>query len=444
MVQRGIIVRIVKNPRVILILILLITVLAGIFSYQPLWNKISNSRPWSFGLDIAGGSYLIYDIDTSKLTQADRQSTLSGLRDVIERRVNLFGVSEPRVFIQGASRGPRLIVELAGVRDITEAINQIGTTPFLDFREVSVVSSTAAQAPNTIELEHGNSVEFIPTDLTGRYVEGAQVVFNQPGSPGNDTGPIVALRFNKEGAELFASLTEKNIGQPIAVFLDDELITMPQVLQKIEGGEAVITGNFTIEEARALVQRFNAGALPAPITLVNQQTISPDLGEDSLQKAIFAGMIGTILVIIFMIAYYRRFGIYASAALIIYIALTLGIFKLIPITLTLAGIAGLILSIGMAVDANILIFERTKEELKQGLKESEAIEEGFKRAWTSIRDSNITTIITAIILYYATSSFVQGFALALLIGVLVSMFSAITITRTLLRVFVSKTLEPND
>ena len=225
-----------------------------------------------------------------------------------------------------------------------------------------------------------------------------------------------------------------NVDKPIAIFLDNSLIEAPIVQQKISGGQAVITGKFTIPEAKTLVGRFNAGALPAPITLISQQTISPTLGTDSLKKAAIAGALGTVLVMLFMLAYYRFFGIFACMALLIYILLTLGIFKLIPITLSLAGLAGFILTIGMAVDANILIFERVKEEIKRGLSRTAAIEEGFRRAWPSIRDSNTSTIITAIILYYFTSSFVKGFALTLLIGVLVSMFSAITTTRLLLKV----------
>jgi len=233
-------------------------------------------------------------------------------------------------------------------------------------------------------------------------------------------------------------LTERNVGKPLAIFLDDELIEMPVVRETISGGKAQITGNFSIETARKFVQRFNAGALPAPISLINQQTVSADFGKDALKKAIFAGLVGTFMIITFMLVYYRQLGIFAAVALLMYIALTLAIFKIIPITLTLAGVAGFILSIGMAVDANILVFERTREELKKGREVGLAIEEGFKRAWTSIRDSNVSTMITAAVLYYFTSSFVRGFALTLFIGVLMSMFSAITITRTLLRIFTPK------
>ncbi|MEK7479347.1 MAG: protein translocase subunit SecD [Patescibacteria group bacterium] len=420
----------------ILIFILVLSIAAGIFSYQPLWQKFSSFRPWSLGLDLEGGSYLIYDVDTRNIGVAETDSVLNGLRDVIERRVNLFGVSEPRVFIQKGGGGSRLVVELAGIKDVSQAIQQIGETPLLDFREVTKSTSTAEVASGTLAVSEQSGIEFILTPLTGRYVKGAQVVFGGGGS-GVSLSPSVALEFDNKGAELFGELTAKNIGRPIAVFLDNQLITMPTVQAEIQGGKAEITGNFTVEEARKLVERFNAGALPAPITLVNQETISPELGADSLKKAILAGTIGTLFIMFFMTLYYRGLGLFASLALLIYVVLTLGLFKLIPITMTLAGIAGFILSIGMAVDANVLIFERTKEEMKRGLKKEDALEEGFKRAWTSIRDSNITTILTSCILYYFTSSFVKGFALTLLLGVLVSMFSAITVTRTLLRTFIS-------
>ncbi|MEK7195560.1 MAG: protein translocase subunit SecD, partial [Patescibacteria group bacterium] len=331
-------------------------------------------------------------------------------------RVNLFGVSEPQVFTAVSGDEAELIVELAGVKNISEAIKQIGETPFLDFREVE---------------QNGTSTTFIPTNLNGRYVNGAQLAFDQ-----NTRLPQVSIAFNDEGSKMFEQMTERNVGKPVAIFLDNNLIEMPTVREKISGGQAVITGRFTLEEAKTLVERFNAGALPAPITLINQQTISASLGEDSLRKIIIAGIIGTILVAAFMLVYYRFWGIFSAAALIIYVALTLGIFKIVPITMTLAGLAGFILTIGMAVDANILIFERIREELKRGLSRTSAVEEGFRRAWLSIRDSNTSTIITAVILYYLTSSFVRGFALTLLIGVVVSMFSAITTTRLFLRIFV--------
>ncbi len=399
----------------LLITIVAISIVAGLFVYQPFWERYSSFRPWHLGLDLAGGSYLVYRVDLSETGNVDAESIIQGLRDVIERRVNLFGVSEPRVYTQKVGDEHRLVVELAGISDVSKAIAEIGETPVLDFREVE---------------EREGGVIYIPTTLTGRHIKGAQVVFDQYTSV-----PIVSLELTEEGGELFAEITERNVGKLLAVFLDGTPITVPVVQEKITGGRAQISGDFTIEEARVLVERFNAGALPAPITLINQQTISPELGKDSIAKSITAGLWGTLIVIIYMIVYYRWLGVFASAALLMYITLVLGIFKLIPITLTLSGIAGVLLSIGMAVDANILVFERTKEELKRGMPYVQAVEEGFRRAWNSIRDSNITTIISAVILYYLTTSFVRGFALALFIGVLVSMFSAITITRTLLRVF---------
>jgi protein-export SecD/SecF family membrane protein len=403
-----------RSPGLFLTLIVLVAIASGLFVYP---KYIGNKwQPWKLGLDLVGGSHLIYQIDLSQVADKDKDSVINGLRDVIERRVNLFGVSEPQIFTARSGGNAELVVELAGVKDITDAIKQIGETPLLDFREVE---------------QNGSSTMFIPTNLTGRYVTGAQLTFDQ-----TTRAPQVAISFNDEGAKIFEEATGRNIGKPLAIFLDNNLIEMPIVQQKISGGNAVITGRFTLAEARQMVERFNAGALPAPITLINQQTISPSLGADSLRKVLLAGAIGTLLVMIFMVIYYRLLGFFAALALIIYIALTLGIFKIIPITLSLAGFAGFILTIGMAVDANVLIFERVKEEKKKGLSKTSATEEGFRRAWPSIRDSNTSTIITAVILYYLTSSFVRGFAFTLLIGVLVSLFSAITTTRLFLRVFI--------
>lgn len=357
----------------------------------------------------------MYRVDLSKVGDADKDSVLNGLRDVVERRVNLFGVSEPQVFLGMSAGQPELIVELAGVKNVADAIKQIGETPLLDFREV---------------VPQGSSTTFIPTNLTGQYIKSAQLEFDS-----TTQAPQVAITFTADGGTIFEKITEANVGKPLAIFLDNQMIEMPTVQQKISGGQAVITGRFTLAQARELVARFNAGALPAPITLVNQLTVSSSLGANSLMKAVVAGVIGTLLIIIFMILYYGRHGLFASVALLIYIVLTLAVFKAVSVTMTLAGVAGFILTIGMAVDANILIFERIREELKKGLSKAAALEEGFRRAWPSIRDSNTSTIITALILYFFTSSFVKGFALTLFIGVLLSMFSAITTTRLFLLVF---------
>lgn len=406
--------------KLILTGIAIVAVLAAVFvlpiSKKP-FDFGKKIAPWRLGLDLVGGSHLVYEVDMSTVSASDRDSVMSGLKDVIERRVNLFGVSEPQVVTAKEGNSYRLIVELAGI-PVNEAIKQIGETPMLDFREV---------------LQVGTSTAFLPTQLSGRYLKKAQMTFDQTLGT-----PTVSLEFNKEGAALFEELTARNINKPIAIFLDGQPIEVPTVREKISGGTAQITGKFTSDEARKMVERFNAGALSAPMSLVSQQTVGASLGQESLKNAIRAGFLGTLIIILFMLAYYRGFGLYASVALLIYIALSAAIFKL-GITMTLAGIAGYILSIGMAVDANILIFERTKEELKRGLSKSAAVEEGFRRAWSSIRDSNISTGITCLILFFTTSSFVKGFALTLGIGVLVSMFSAITVTRLLMYVFSEKT-----
>lgn len=407
-----------RHPGLFLTIIVLIAIAAGIFVY-PKWIG-TRWQPWHLGLDLVGGSHLVYQIDLSKVAVSDQDSVVQGLRDVIEKRVNLFGVNEPQVYTAQARNQAQLIVDLAGIKNVSDAINQIGQTPLLDFREVE---------------QNGSSTQYVYTNLTGEYVTGAQLSFDQT------TGASeVQISFSDEGAQIFAKITAANVGKPLAIFLDNNLIEAPVVREVIPNGKAIISGNFTVASAKQLVERFNAGALPAPITLVNQQTVSPTLGADSLNKVIVAGIAGTLLVILFMLFYYRLLGLFAALALIIYIALTLGVFKIIPITLSLSGLAGFILTIGMAVDANILIFERIKEELKRGLPKASALEEGFRRAWPSIRDSNTSTIITAIILYYFTSSFVQGFALTLLIGVIVSLFSAITTTRLFLRAFLKDTV----
>lgn len=394
--------------------ILLATIAACVF-VAPVWFG-AKYRSWRLGLDLVGGAHLVYEVDMSKIGAGDRSSVLSGLRDVMENRVNAFGVSEPQVFAAQEGDSRRIIVELAGIRNTKEAIQQIGRTALLDFREVE---------------GEGENAKLLETGLTGRHLKSAEVVFNQTTSK-----PEISVDFDSEGARLFEEITGRNIGKQLPILLDGAILSSPVVREKISGGKAVISGQFDNQEAIRLVSLLNAGALPAPVNLISQQTISATLGTGSLYKAIFAGLVGAFSVIVFMAVYYRLFGFFAATALLIYIALTLAVFKLVPITLTLSGIAGFILSIGMAVDANILIFERTKEEFAKGLSRIAAIEEGFRRAWPSIRDSNITTIISSVILYYYTTSFVRGFALALLIGVLVSMFSAITVTRTLLRVFV--------
>lgn len=411
-----------QRAQVFTIGVTIVTMIATIFISPQLFDAHWQFRPWKLGLDLVGGSHLVYEIDMSSVQGADRDSVANGLRDVIEKRVNLFGVNEPQVYISKTADATRLVVELAGVKDTAKAIEQIGATPSLYFA-----------LPREIEQDGKKMTAYQHTTLTGRYIKGAQLTFEQ-----TTNSPQISISFDKEGGDIFEQLTGENINKTIAIFLDDNLISEPVVQEKISGGKAQITGRFSLKEAKELVARFNAGALPAPIKLVSQQTVGASLGDSSLRATLMAGAVGMALVVLFMLLYYRGMGLAAACALLIYGILSLAVFKLFGITMTLAGITGFILSIGMAVDANILIFERRKEESRKGAGEDAALEEGFRRAWPSIRDSNVATIITSLILYYITTGFVKGFALTLLLGVLLSMFSAITVSRALLMSFVRK------
>lgn len=622
------------------ILLLALGIWATFFDFSSAYNRLVQwsalpvptweARPFRLGLDLLGGSELVYEADLTSIPSSGRSAALEGVRDVVERRVNALGVSEPVVQSVRTGGTYRVIAQLAGVRDVNEAIQEIGETPILEFKERPEVGAegetgnpevAAAQkkvsdiearlrADRTITLDalaeafglkvaelgfmakwgaypelwnwadthrvgernieaitasdgwhfitvtdarQGNQeiearhilicyqgaracerdtskedarkqIEDLKTQATSQnFVELAKQYSTEPGAsegggslgwfgpgrmvqpfedavfaqrvrtisdivetefgfhliykmnertlkdyairdlaitnpavaaPGGwvntalsgkhllraqtefdpNTGtPLVALKFNDEGKDLFGEITARNVGKQVAIFLDGGIISAPVVQQEIRGGEAVIQGNFNVQEAKQLSQRLNAGALPVPIKLLSQQTVGATLGQESLQKSLLAGLIGFAFVALFMILYYRIPGVLAVLALGLYAAFVLALFKLIPVTLTLAGIAGFIMTIGMAVDANVLIFERMKEELHAGRSLANAIDEGFKRAWTSIRDGNFTTIIAALILFWFSSSVIKGFALTLLIGVLLSMFSAIAVTRVFLQ-----------
>lgn len=417
------------------IILLIAGMLIGYFVYSSEMSGTSRF-PFKFGLDLQGGTHLIYTADTSDTPDADVKEAMSALRDVIERRVNLFGVAEPIVQVEegGAFAGvkeERLIVELPGVTDTAEAIDLIGQTPLLEFK-LYREDYQPPEGEDATATDPYPDEAFEVTGLTGRYLKHAQLQFGQgKGTLSNE--PIVVLQFNSEGADLFEEITKNNVGRLLAIFLDGEPISMPVIRETISGGAATISGGFTPDEARLLVRDLNFGALPLPIELESTQTIGASLGEEALQKGINAGAAGLIIVALFLILWYRVPGFLATVSLCIYIVLMLLIFKLIPITLTAAGVAGFILSIGMAVDANVLIFERIKEEFQDGRKDTEeAIRDGFKRAWVAIRDGNLSSIITAIILFWFGTSLVEGFALTFGIGIMVSMFTAITVSRTFL------------
>lgn len=512
----------------------------------------------NMGLDLQGGVHLVYEADMTNIEKGKEAEALSGIQDVIEKRVNAFGVAEPIIQPSKVGNSYRLIVELAGVKDIEDAKNIIKETPFLEFRkegerkeeldpeQQKIVDEQVAQAEKTfdektlkaeellgkvlsgedfIQLAKDNSEDpgsgeqggdldffkkgvmmpefeqvvfsdelqvgevhpelvmsqfgfhiikktdergegddkevrashillavadpaelrksftdqllqptFEPTGLTGKELKRSQVDFDPQTSQ-----PVVLLQFNDEGKDLFKDITEHNIGKQVAIYLDGNIISAPVVNDVIRNGEAVISGRFTTKEAQELARRLNAGALPVPITLVSQQSVEASLGKASLDKSLKAGLWGLVAVGIFMVFYYRVAGVVAVIALTIYTLLMVSMFKLsslsqtFTITVSLSGIAGFILSIGMAVDANILIFERMKEEIKRGRDLKSSLEEGFRRAWTSIRDGNFSTILTCLILMTFGTGFIKGFAITLVIGVLMSMFTAIIITRTLLR-----------
>ncbi|MBI2121281.1 MAG: protein translocase subunit SecD [Candidatus Wildermuthbacteria bacterium] len=393
--------------------------------------------PFQLGLDVQGGIQLLYDADLSAIISAEQDSAMQGLRDVIERRVNLFGVTEPTIRTEGNGQTRRLVVELAGIKDPNEAIRLIGQTPYLEFREPREdYQAIVVRNEMVFEQQEGTLEDpFQATQLTGRYLKKAGVEFDQ------FQKPVISLQFNEEGADIFAELTGRLVGRPIAIYLDGQYLQAPIVQGKIEGGRAQITGSFTYEEASRVARDLNAGALPLPIALVSQQSIGATLGGESLQKSIQAGVMGLALVMLFIIAFYRLSGLFAAISLVLYVALMLALFKLIPVTLTLAGIAGFVLSIGIAVDANILIFSRTKEELRAGKSFQVALQEGFSRAWPSIRDGNVTTLLVAFVLFWFGSSFVKGFAFTLSLGILLSMFSAIFVTRNFLALFIGTRLE---
>lgn len=498
------------------------------------------------GLDLQGGTALVYEADLANIAAGEEADALAGVRDVIERRVNAFGVSEPLVQTSRSGDAWRVLVELPGITDVNAAIKEIGETPTLEFKteaadqslteeqstfltslndqnkqqaeellqqakdgsdfaqlspdnytdygyvsrvSLDTVIADAAFAasngvvPNLVETddayyilnvtdqqtgvldllngiattapEGAAEVEAVQlsqielakypldaslfgpryedTQLTGQQLDKATVEFDQ-----TTAAPIVSLQFNSEGAELFEQITTDNIGRTIAIYLDGEAISTPVVNQIIAGGQAVISGNFSLDEAKTLARRLNEGALPVPVTLVNQRNIGPSLGVEALERSVFAGLLAMVCLAVFMIGYYRYPGILAMAALTVYGLVLLAIFKLWPITLTLSGIAGFILSLGMAVDANVLIFERLKEELRNGKDLQSAINDGFKRAWLSIRDSNVSSLITCLILSWFGTSVIKGFAVTLAIGIVLSMFTAITVTRTFLKVFAAK------
>lgn len=416
------------------------------YSYQGI-PYITKIRDLSFklGLDLEGGTSVTLRADMKDIPADQRDNALSSAQAVIEKRINYLGVSEPVVQTEKTNNDYRILVEIPGITDVNQAVSLVGKTAKLTFWEGGPTSAsqsamTATQAA-MLDFTKGypygmvESVGLNPvkTDLSGSDLKQATVTFDQ-----NTGAPQVQLTFSAAGAKKFADITSNNVGKIVAIALDQQVIEAPRVSQPIVGGNAIITGNFTTQQANDLAIQLNAGALPVSLSVLQQQAIGATLGQSSLAASLIAGILGFLVIIIFMVVLYGRLGIIASFALTIYSLIVLALFRLIPVTLTLAGIAGFILSVGIAVDANILIFERMKEEMRRGRTITTSIDQGFSRAWPSIRDSNVSSLITSAILFYFGTGVIRGFAVTLALGIIVSMFSAIFVTRTFLQVFYKK------
>lgn len=443
---------ILQKPQKVFIFICVITLLSlylvlptKIFNFQiPRINlkigniDLSKEIELKQGLDIRGGLQVTLTADMQEIKPEDRTTALESVKTVIGRRIDLFGVSESGIKTAIAGNDYRLILELPGVTDSEQALSLIGQTAKMEFALPVYTEGKTATDSATL-------TGFTPTDLSGADLARASVTFET-----QDRNPGVAITFKDTGKSKFAKLTKENIGKPIAILLDGYPVTMPTVQVEITDGNAQITGKFTTEEAKALSVQLNAGALPVPVSVLSQKNIPATLGADSIQKSITAGAIGLTMVILFMIGNYGWMGLIASVGLVLYGLFTLVIYKLIPVVLSLPGIAGFLLSVGMAVDSNILVFERYKEEIRTGRSWRVALELAFGRAWDSIKDANTATIITGFILFNPlewnflnTSGSVRGFALTLILGIFISLFTGIVVTRNLLRLFFKgKTLVP--
>ncbi len=415
-------------------LLFFIAVLVGfsIWAIAPLDSDRFGRQGLTLGLDLKGGAYLVYEADLSKKDPSQTvDQVMTSVLGKIERRANAFGVKEPIIQRQGENR---ILVQLPGEKNVDEAKKLIGQVALLEFKETTSDASGQPQRDDKGEIiwniAKATGSDGQEKELTGKYLKPNSKVVLKP----NTNEPEVAFEWNDEGAVLFEQITKRNINKPLGIFLDNQVISAPTVRAVIKSS-GIIEG-MDMKEAQNLAIQLNSGSLDVPLTVIQEQTVDATLGADSIKKSIVAGAIGLILVVLFMILYYRMAGVVATLALIIYGIILTAIFKLVPVTLTLAGIAAAVVSVGMAVDANILIFERMKEELRAGRTLGAAVDAGFNRAWLAIRDSNVTTFIACIVLYWFGDTFgafmVKGFALTLFIGVALSMFTAITVSRLFL------------
>lgn len=449
-----------KNPGKRLFIVVVISLLALLIALptkipgtdlqkQPLVINFGNIHivrdfELKLGLDLVGGSHFVYEAKTENLNEVEKDKALSSLEEIISQRINLFGVSESNVQRARFEGKDRIIVELPGVTDPTEAKELIGRTAQLIFAQLEIPEIPVDEVLEEVaEKENPDETPqeiLIPTELTGADIADASVVFSPV-----DGSPAVGIEFTTAGAEKFEKITEENVGKALPILLDGQVISAPTVQEKITGGSAQISGGFDVETARQLAIQINAGALPVEIELIEERTIGPTLGAQSVEKSIQAGIVGVIAVMVFMIVMYRKLGVVANIGLILFGIYTLAIYKLVPVVLTLPGIAGFILSVGMAVDSNILVFERYREERAKEASVAFALESAFGRAWDSIRDANIATLVTAFILanpfnwsFLHTSGPVRGFALTLALGIIISLFTGVFLSRNLLRILIKK------
>lgn len=400
-------------------------------------------KPTNLGLDLQGGLHLILEAEETSEQKITRDAVLGSI-EVIRNRIDKLGLTEPIIRIKGDNN---ITVELPGIQNPEDAKEMIGKTALLEFAEaewaMAGIENLSKEKQKILLGKEGELRFFNTKNSDGEIISSQPIIIKkvlltgadlQESNPGTDQqgNPIVNLEFNSTGAKKFEIATRKNIGKPIAILLDNTIISAPTVNDAIAGGRAQISGSFTVDEVKNLVIKLNAGALPIPVSIISEKLIGPTLGKDSIEKSKLAFIIGLIGVFIFMISAYRIPGLISSITLICYSILAFSLFKLLNATLTLPGIAGFILTIGMAVDANVIIFERIKEELKNETNLKKAIHNGFNKAYITILDANVTTLIAAIVLFSLGTGTIKGFAVALTIGICISMFSAITITKMLL------------
>lgn len=414
-----------RNLWVVFFISIVLTILGSLIDLpkSPLWGQKIKAQ---LGLDLIGGTELVYEANLS--ASSDKIKDLNNLVSVFRQRIDQLGVAEPNIQTSGSNK---VIIELPGIKEINQAIAKIGATYELNFMEEGT-EQDGVQLGDYYDNEYLYPKFWKKTDLSGRELLSSEATFENS-TNSVDSKPVVSIQFNNSGKEKFKEITRRNLQKQVAIVLDNRIVSAPTVQTEIVDGRAIITGSRDIKEAQKLAKRLNEGMLPVPVKLAAQKNVGATLGQDSFKKSAVAGILGLFLIALFMIIYYKLSGFIAVLALLIYAILTMALYKVIPVTLTLAGVAGFILSIGMAIDANILIFERMREEIAAGKLIGLSIVDGFKRAWSSVRDSNFSSLITCLILYYTSGSGpVRGFALTLGLGIIVSLFTAITVTRTIM------------